>query len=94
MEFLSTVWDVLTGHKLFSLTFFIGFILYLIGARLNYKSEEEKFNRRNASRVMEFDNFKQSVAKRNTWAFMGFIGKLGLWVWVFSLIALLFNHFV
>ncbi len=93
MEILSTLWQILTGHPVFSLTFFIGLVLYIIGARLNYKIEEEKFNRRNASGVMEFESFKQSVTKKKKWAFMGFVGKLGLWMWMFSLIALLIKHF-
>ncbi|MDC6361393.1 MULTISPECIES: hypothetical protein [Flavobacteriaceae] len=89
MEFLYNIWDILTGHRLLSPIFFIGFTLFIIGGRLNYKVEEEKFNRRTQGGGMAFDSFKQANATRSRWGIWKAIGKLGLWITVFSLLGLL-----
>ncbi len=93
MQFLNTVWEILTGHKLFSFYFFVGFALYLIGGRLSYIVAKQKFNRTNSSGVLEFKDFKEKNKKTFIWRAMDFVGKMGLWIWVICLIALLINHY-
>lgn len=93
MEYLSAFWNILTGHPIYSKTFFFGFILYIIGGRLSYIVERQKFDGRNQSGLQQFDSYKDSVNAQWKWGFMNLVGKVGLWIWMFSFIALLFNHF-
>ncbi|TDT44956.1 hypothetical protein CLV90_2035 [Maribacter spongiicola] len=90
---MGVIWDFFVGHGIFSIAFFIGFPLFVIGGRYNYKSEEEMFNRRNSSGNMEFESYKESRSLGSKWTLWKSIGKIGLWLTVFSLLGLCFLHF-
>ncbi|MEW4924889.1 hypothetical protein ABXQ82_14115 [Algibacter sp. 2305UL17-15] len=64
-------------------------LLFIIGGRLGYKVEEEKFNSRNSSGNLEFNSYKASRKANLKWSIWNSVGKIGLWVWLISLIALI-----